>query len=165
MATIILMWNPKFSSYKKEQFEEELSDAHAGWTTDYNWSIHEYDKAKVGDRFYMVKVGQEGKTGIVMSGTLSSEPYILDDWAGKNRIIHYMDMEPDYFVDIDKVEKYFSTSYLMREFPGFDWTGGHAGRVLPAELVDKLEEQWARYTKNLHDQNILDGERAAHLEW
>ena len=37
--TIILMWNPYFSSYKMEQFEDELHHLHLGLTTDYNWSI------------------------------------------------------------------------------------------------------------------------------
>lgn len=44
--TIILMWNPYFSSYKMEQFEDELHHLHLGMTTDYNWSIHEHDKVE-----------------------------------------------------------------------------------------------------------------------
>ena len=162
--TIILMWNPYFSSYKMEQFEDELHHLHLGMTTDYNWSIHEHDKVEDGDRFYMVRCGQ-GRTGIVMSGTLVGEPYGGEDWAGRGRKIHYMDMQPDYYVHTDKVPTYVSTEYLLRELPGFDWTGGKAGRVLPEALATKLEDIWTRYTKKLHDEGSIDGERAAYFDW
>lgn len=162
--TIILMWNPYFSSYKMEQFEDELHHLHLGMTTDYNWSIHEHDKVEDGDRFYMVRCGQ-GRTGIVMSGTLVGDPYGGEDWAGRGRKIYYMDMQPDYYVHTDKVPTYVSTEYLLRELPGFDWTGGKAGRVLPAALADKLEDIWARYTQKLHDEGSIDGERAAYFDW
>ena len=162
--TIILMWNPHFSSYKMEQFEDELHHLHQGMTTDYNWSIHEHDKAEDGDRFYVVRCGY-GRAGIVMSGTLVGEPYCGEDWAGRGRKIYYMDMQPDYYVHTDKVPTYVSTEYLLRELPGFDWTGGKAGRVLPEALATKLEDIWARYTKKLHDEGSIDGERATHFEW
>ena len=162
--TIILMWNPYFSSYKMEQFEDELHHLHLGMTTDYNWSIHEHDKVEDGDRFYMVRCGR-GRAGIVMSGTLVGEPYGGEDWAGRGRKIYYMDMQPDYYVHTDKVPTYVSTEYLLRELPGFDWTGGKAGRVLPTALADKLEDIWTRYTQKLHDEGSIDGERAAHFDW
>ena len=162
--TIILMWNPYFSSYKMEQFEDELHHLHLGMTTDYNWSIHEFDKVEDGDRFYMVRCGY-GRAGIVMSGTLVGEPYCGEDWAGRGRKIYYMDMQPDYYVHTDKVPTYVSTEYLLRELPGFDWTGGKAGRVLPEALATKLEDIWTRYTQKLHDEGSIDGERASHFEW
>lgn len=162
--TIILMWNPYFSSYKMEQFEDELHHLHLGMTTDYNWSIHEHDKVEDGDRFYMVRCGR-GRAGIVMSGTLVGEPYGGEDWAGRGRKIYYMDMQPDYYVHTDKVPTYVSTEYLLRELPGFDWTGGKAGRVLPTALADKLEDIWTRYTQKLHDEGSIDGERAAFFDW
>ena len=58
----------------------------------YNWSVWEYEKAKCGDRFYMVRVG-EGNTGVVMSGVFDSHPYEAADWSGKGRRTFYMDMD------------------------------------------------------------------------
>lgn len=63
----------------------------------------------------------------------------------------------------EKVPTYVSTEYLLRELPGFDWTGGKAGRVLPEALATKLEDIWTRYTKKLHDEGSIDGERASQL--
>lgn len=164
MKTFILMWNPAISSYKMEQFEYELSDLYDGYITDYNWSIYEFDKVNHGDRFYMVRCGH-GHTGIVMSGKLVGEPYTDEDWSGRKRKVYYMDMEPDYFVHTEKVGSYLSTDFLMKELPGFDWTGGHAGRVLPDSLAEKLETQWSSYTEELHKQGCIDGERAAYMDW
>ena len=162
--TIILMWNPAISSYKMEAFEDDLDYLTDDWDTDCNWSIHEYDKVEDGDRFFMVRCGQ-GNTGIVMSGTLVGEPYCDEDWAGRGRKIYYMNMEPDYMVHTDKVDTYISTEQLMRELPGFDWTGGHAGRVLPAELAEKLDLLWSEYTQKLHSEGCIDGKQAAHKDW
>ncbi len=164
MKTIILMWNPAISSYKMDLFEDELESLGNEWGTEYNWSIHEYDKAEDGDRFYMVRCGN-GNTGIVMSGVLTGEPYTGDDWAGRGRKIYYMDMEPDYIVHTDKVEHFISTEFLMRELPGFDWTGGHAGRVLREDLAEKLENIWNEYTKKLKAEGCIDFQRVAHKDW
>ena len=46
---------------------------------DFNWSVWEYEKAKEGDKFFMVKVGP-GTNGIVMAGKFTSEPYKDEDW-------------------------------------------------------------------------------------
>lgn len=81
MNTVILMWNPSFSSYKMTQFEEELE----GFLNEdvwFNWSVYDWQNSHDGDRFFLVRVGQ-GNTGIVMSGYFSSDPYRDEDWAGK----------------------------------------------------------------------------------
>lgn len=139
MNTVILMWNPSISSYKIKQFEEELAlfgnpDA---W---YNWSVYDWQNTHEGDRFFLVRVGQ-GNTGIVMSGYFSSDPYILDDWAGRNRIVYYQDMEPDVIINSDKLPT-LSTSKLIDNLPEFDWTGGHSGRILRQDLAETLEKLW-----------------------
>ncbi len=145
MNTVILMWNPSFSSYKMTQFEEELE----GFLNEdvwFNWSVYDWQNSHDGDRFFLVRVGQ-GNTGIVMSGYFSSDPYRDEDWAGKKRIIYYQDMEPDVIIHSDKVPT-LSTSELMKNLPGFDWTGGHSGRVLDNELAEKLEKMWESFIED-----------------
>lgn len=142
MNTVILMWNPSISSYKVEQFEEELA-AFGSLDMWYNWSVYDWQNSHEGDRFYLVRVGQ-GNTGIVMSGYFSSDPYIMDDWSGRNRIVYYQDMEPDVIINSDKVPT-LTTAELMANLPGFDWTGGHSGRLLDNELAYKLEDLWETF--------------------
>ena len=67
-------------------------------------------------------------------------------------------------VHSDKIV-HITTEQLLRELPGFDWTGGHAGRVLPEPLAEKLELMWKEYTQKLHEEGCIDNVRAAHKNW
>ena len=107
MKTVVLMWNPAISSFHKEDLskciqvldsynEEDCPNEHM----DLNWSIWDHEQVKDGDRFFMVKVG-EGKTGIVMAGTIQSNPYKDKDWSGKDREVYYADLFCECIVDIE----------------------------------------------------------------
>lgn len=165
MKTYILMWNPAISSYKMEDFRKclvHLNDYF--WenengeteTLEMNWSVWEHEQAEDGDRFFMVRVG-EGKTGIVMSGIFGSDPYEDEDWSGKGRKTFYMDLDCDTMVDTENAP-YISTEELMERLPGFDWTGGHSGRLLDADLAEQLEVLWLEYLYKNY--NIFDEKKA-----
>ena len=128
--TIILMWNPYFNSYKMEQFEDELHHLHLGMTTDYNWSIHEHNKVEDGDRIYMVRCGQ-GRTGIVMSGTLVGEPYGGEDWAGRDLPLHHTQRE------IGQGEDYTDFELMLRPTADFFTPLLSRGR-----FIKVLEPEW-----------------------
>lgn len=154
--TYILFWNPAISSYKLKDFQREMEDLDNAYM---NWSVWEYEKACAGDRFFMVRCGS-GKTGICMSGYFSSDPYKDEDWSGKGRVTYYMNLEPDYMIHPDYLP-ILSTTDLVREVPGFDWNGGHSGRLLDAKLAEKLEAIWKRFTDEHADMFTM---RATHQE-
>lgn len=157
--TFILMWNPAFSSvtvedhlYCIENFDEVT----------FNWSVYEWEKAHEGDRFYLVRVG-EGKTGIVMSGLFTSEPYVADDW-NKNRgskQIHYMDMRPNFIVNPETMP-IVTTAQLHEAIPDFEWTKGHSGVLLSEQQARKLEDLFAEYLHSMADRE--DGENLSILD-
>lgn len=95
MKTVVLMWKPAISSFHKEDLSKciQVLDSYneEDCPNEYlnlNWSIWDHEQVKDGDRFFMVKVG-EGKTGIVMAGTIQSNPYKDKDWSGKDREVYY----------------------------------------------------------------------------
>ena len=142
--TVILKWNPSISSYKMDQFEEELDLIDDGFIIDdANWSVWEYDKAKNGDKFYMLKVGP-GVNGIVMCGVLTSEPYQCEDWSGKGRTVYYMDMGITEMIHPDRCP-ILTSEELAKAIPDFDWNGGHSGVVLTQEQAQKLNALWKIY--------------------
>lgn len=142
--TIILMWNPSISSYTMERFEEDLVDMVEGYSLDdFNWSVWEHDKAKCGDRFFMIKVGP-GSNGVVMSGTFSSEPYQDEDWSGRGRTTFYMDMDIKEMIHPDRCPL-LTSDMLAQEIPDFEWTGGHSGQLLSKEQAEKLQVLWDKY--------------------
>lgn len=144
--TFILMWNPAFSSVSLEDHNNAIENM---LTEQFNWSVWEYEKAKCGDRFFLVRVG-EGNTGIVMSGVFDSNPYQGSDWSGKGRKTFYMDMSPNVILNPDKCPM-LTTSQLCETIPTFDWTKGHSGRILTQEEARKLESLWHKYMQDNED--------------
>ncbi|MBR1516518.1 MAG: hypothetical protein IJ620_00010 [Bacteroidales bacterium] len=150
MNTFVLMWRPVISSYKMSDLEREIGEYPDVW---FNWSVWEYTKAHEDDRFFMVRIG-EGKTGVVMSGYFTSEPYEGTDWSGKGRRTFYMDMEPDFIFHPEKTD-IVTTEQLTAAIPDFDWTGGHSGRLLTDQQAEKLEALWEAFLAK-QDDSVFD---------
>ena len=145
MKTYVLFWNPAISSYKLDDFQEKLGELE---NNDLNWAVWEHEDACCGDRFFMVRCG-EGKTGICMSGYFASDPYKEEDWSGEGRDVFYVDLDPEVMIHPDYCP-ILSTEELCQAIPGFDWVGGHSGRLLEANLAEQLEVLWKKFLDN-HD--------------
>ena len=150
--TYVLMWNPAISSVKMEDHNNNIPNL---LECGCNWSINEYQEAKKGDRFVMIRCG-EGKTGLVMSGIFDSNPYPDSDWSGKGRKVHYMDLRPNFIANPEKAD-IITTSQLQEAIPGFDWSGGHSGRLLTPEQAGQLETLIAAYLKAVDEGDKVDG--------
>lgn len=144
--TFILEWRPAISSYKMNQFEDELKNFDDVW---FNWSIWEWEDLQIGDELYMIKCG-EGNTGIVMHGFFTSDAYEGEDWSGKGRTTYYADFEPDTMIHPDKC-RLLTTDALAAAMPDFKWNGGHSGRILNEEYAEKLGKMWAEYLEMNND--------------
>ena len=137
--TYLMRWNPSISSFTEKDYEESMESMVHGMFR-MNWSIYEWEEARRGDLFYMMRVGDD-KAGIVFNGQIISDPYPGDDWAGSNRRRMYVDMictnpmkpgeQPS--ITLDKLQK---------AIPAFEWSKGHSGALLTEEVVTKLDELW-----------------------
>ena len=86
--TFLLRWNPAISSYTMARLDNDMQEwADGYWSEDFDWSVHEWQKAHIGDRFFMVRVG-DGKTGIFAAGRFTSNPTEGEEWAGEERKNH-----------------------------------------------------------------------------
>lgn len=162
MSTVILKWNPGFSSYTMFRFLEDMEKCALSnnGNADMNWSIWEHERVHEGDIFYMLKVGY-GQTGIVAKGTITSEPYPGPDWAWRNRTTMYCDFNFGVMINPDAYPIIDSKS-LLQAIPEFEWTGGHSGIVLTEEQAVKLEGMWndymqrqAEYFEKASDHNLF----------
>ncbi len=141
MSTVILKWNPAFSSYTMARFLKDLekcaldNDGSIGM----NWSVWDYDHVAVGDTCYLLKVGF-GQTGIVARGTITSNPYADEDWAFRTRRTMYCDFDFEAMINPDAF-LLLTSAQLTKAIPGFDGTGGHPGLVLTPDQADELERQ------------------------
>lgn len=138
--TYILMWNPEISSTKIEDWKYWME--HFPFIKP-NWSVYEWQESDHWDAFYIVKVGND-RTGVVMKGHFSSLPYRGNDWSGKGRKVYYRDLDIDYIMDPEKGPM-ISTNELEEAIPGFEWRGGHSGRLLSEDDAEKMDKLWASF--------------------
>lgn len=133
----LMRWNPSISSFKEKDYKECVENmVHGMFRLD--WSIYEWEEARRGDYFYMLRTG-DYKAGIVFSGQFITDPYPADDWAGSTKRRMYVDLIC--FDPIDPRERpRISLEELKKEIPGFDWSKGHSGALLSEDVVKKLDE-------------------------
>ena len=103
----------------------------------------------MGDRFYIVKVG-DGNVGIVMAGTFSSHPYIATNWSGKGRKSYMIELEPSFMIN-PEVMPLLTIDELDKTIPNFMWKGGYSGRKLEKDQAAALEKIFSNYL------NLIDG--------
>lgn len=152
MKTVILKWNPNFSSYSMFRFLHDIVALNYGDEGDFNWSVWDYDQVHDGDRYYFVKLGY-GATGIVSTGLISSEPYTGEDWRGKGRKTHYANYEPEIVVNPDALP-ILTTTMLTARIPSFSWDHGHSGLVLTDEQASQLDHLWMAFMEEHRDEYL-----------
>ena len=134
--TYLMRWNPSISSFKEKDYKECVANLVHGMFR-MNWSIYEWQEARRGDQFYMLRTG-DYKAGIVFGGQFISDPYPSEDWAGSTKRRMYVDMicmDPT-----DPREKpRISLDRLKKDISEYDWSKGHSGALLPEDVVKKLE--------------------------
>lgn len=139
--TFLLRWNPAISSYTMKRLDEDIEEwADGYWPQDFDWSVYEWERAKEGDKFFIVRVG-EGNTGIFAAGRFTSDPYEGEDWTGKGRKTYYMSMEFEAVFHPERTD-IIPTEALKRELPNIDWQRGYSGEMVDSETADRLELMW-----------------------
>jgi len=133
----LMRWNPSISSFKERDYKECVENMVHGMFR-MNWSIYEWEEARRGDFFYMLRTG-DYKAGIVFIGQFITDPYPADDWAGSTKRRMYVDMVCMCTTDPREMPN-ISLDKLKKEIPGFDWSKGHSGALLPEYIVKKLDE-------------------------
>ena len=156
MATYIFFWNPDISSLTKERYMEEFSE---GAFVD--WSIYEHQNVKYGDEFYMVICGPIN--AVIAKGVIQSEAYEDEDWSPKNRkLIYYVELDTYVAINPFLTDTLLSAETVAKEIPGFNWFGGHSGRLLDEESTKKLDRLFENYVKSnpqlIHDGVMWDDE-------
>lgn len=132
----LMRWNPSISSFTEKDFKESVEDMIHGSMFRMNWSIHEWEEARRGDIFYMMRVGDD-KAGIVLNGLFVSDPYPSDDWAGSTKRRMYVDLVCMNAIAPDE-KPIVSLEMLQTAIPEFNWTKGHSGVLLPDNVADKI---------------------------
>ena len=128
----LMRWNPSISSFTENDYEKCVANGMFRM----NWSIFEWEEARRGDIFYMMRVGDD-KAGIVFNGQFISDPYPDDDWAGSTKRRMYVDM-----ICMNAVEPgadpLIPLEELQKAIPSFDWSRGHSRVLLSNKMAEEL---------------------------
>ena len=130
----LLRWNPTISSMTLDKYQKALSEFPDGFCMD--WSIYDWKQAHEGDRFFMLRTGDEN-AGIIFRGVFVSEPYKDEDWAGTSKRKHYISIDCYDAVPADK-KPMLGVETLERHIPEINWRSGHSGELLSPDVVMKL---------------------------
>ena len=133
----LMRWNPSISSFTEDDYEESLANMEHGMFR-INWSIYEWQEARRGDFFYMLRTGDD-KAGIVFSGQFLSDPYPGEDWAGTNKRRMYVDMVC-YGVSKSSDTTRIPLEKLQSALPKIEWSKGHSGTLLTEVQAEKLSD-------------------------
>ena len=156
----MLRWNTAISNFKIKDFEDCMKQFRDPAFC-LSWSIWDWQDARIGDKVYMLRVG-EGTTGIVMAGEIISEPYVDEDWSGKCRVTHYVDIRLDQMIHPENAT-ILETEDLSESFDGIEWTGGHSGTLLSAKDAYHLEKLFDKYLVDNRKQ-FEDSDKAVTLD-
>ena len=137
----LMRWNPAISSFTEKDYETCVANMKNG-TFRMNWSIYEWEEARRGDCFYMMRVGDD-KAGIVFNGQFLSDPYPSDDWAGTTKRRMYVDMVCRNPVKPGEAPS-VSLDKLKEAIPAIDWGKGHSGALLSSDVGEQLLELWSK---------------------
>jgi hypothetical protein len=133
--TYLMRWNPSISSFTEKDYGECVEQMENDMFR-MNWSIREWEEARRGDMFFMMRVGDD-KAGIVFDGQFISDPYPGDDWQGSTKRRMYVDMVCTNPIKPTKKPR-VSLEKLQENIPEFDWAKGHSGALLSEEITTKL---------------------------
>lgn len=136
--TYLLRWDPAISKMKLERYRKITNECPDGFVMD--WSIYDYNDAKEGDLFYMLREGEENG-GIIFRGIFSSDPYEDDDWRGSGEKRHYIMIDCFSAVNADERPP-LHLSMLEKRIPIINWRKGHSGELLTPAQAEALHSLW-----------------------
>lgn len=139
----ILKWNPEKSNVAFRDWEswiEHFPFIHTAWPV----NNHE---AYLGDeRFFIVKVGKHGRTGLVASGHFLSTPYCGNIDFSNDCYIYTRDLDFYHIVHPER-DPIITIEELQDNIPGFDWDESTPDGWLAPEDEIIMDRLWRQYIK------------------
>ena len=124
MKTFILLWNPEISDYPYKSYCRQYLRNVGSVIT---WNLFDYQDAQPGDRVFWLRCG-EGRTGILMVGTIYESPFEDVHWRYPEQRTSYVPFLVEYAVDPEEMPL-ITTEMLSKEMPEFEWNGGKEAKV------------------------------------
>ena len=135
----LMRWNPSVSSFTERDYRTCVLNMNRGVFL-LEWSIYDWQEARRGDFFYMMRVGDD-KAGILFSGQFISNPYPADDWSGTSKRKMYVNMlcmNPAESCEKPRIP----LINMQVAIPEIEWETGHSGEAISSDVASRLSELW-----------------------
>ncbi len=140
MGTYLFAWNP--DDWPWEDLPEMLEKIKTGKAQRDQWSIGKYKKPGPGDRFFLIKLGEEPK-GLIGSGHITSKPFEDTHYADRKKRCNYVSIEFDFLVDGRKTVVISRKALIETEpFNKQHWDTQSSGISIRDEVCTALEPLW-----------------------
>ncbi len=143
--TWLLTWNP--NKWHWESFEKDVDNVDKGIDVESKYSCHS-KKPRIGDRAFVLKLGENLPKGIIASGYVSHEPYMdIAEHTDDNKEMNCIKIKFDKIINFNQNEVLLQ-DILKKELPGQEWSPQSSGIEVKREIADKLEELWQSVNDN-----------------
>ena len=138
--TYVLMWNPDSRSSDMSEEEYRMCISHI-WPHKYDllWDVSDCRSMRMGDRFFVVRNGQE-INGIVMSGVFGSSAYFQRNYMNSFSVV----LDFNFTVDYNE-HPIVTIEQLKEAVPDFDWSRTFGNYKLKTNQAKSLEALFAPY--------------------
>ena len=152
MNTYLLSWNP--DKGKNANFSELIERLNRSGKAKSRWSVSRSRKPRRGDRFFIIKLGSQGR-GIFGSGTIESKPtegpHYNVELESQGRTLNYVDISFDRLVDgfqttlldMDDLNE-INSKVKSRQH----WLPENSGIEIKPEAASYLETYWDRVSED-----------------
>ena len=144
MSSYLYTWNPKRWNWKDLQCA--IYDVNNDEPYDGRWSCGNTKRIKVGDLFFLMRLGVEPK-GIIGCGYVLSKPYEQPHWDQKRRRGGRTALYTDLLFEILSENPIFPLEFLQSEFPNDNWTPQSGGANVKDDTVSSLLSYMQNDTK------------------
>ncbi|MEQ1637815.1 MAG: HNH endonuclease [Methylococcales bacterium] len=131
MSAFLYIWNP--NKWNWSDLQDAIYRVNNNEQYDSGWSCGNTKRIKIGDIFFLMRLGLEPK-GIIGCGYVLSNPEIGDPWDDQKKSAIYTDI---LFKALSE-EPIFSLSYLQNNHPTFSWTPQSSGISIPNQIAEEL---------------------------
>jgi 5-methylcytosine-specific restriction enzyme A len=146
MATYLLAWNPKKSSW--DDLSEMTEKIRNGEQVIQRWSCGVTKRIAIGDRVFLNRLGVEPK-GIISSGRVVKEPYYDLHWmpvkAERGEKVLRIRFDMDNLLDPEKDKILSLESLLTPPLDMMHWQTQSSGIQIPEDISVELEKIWVDY--------------------
>jgi 5-methylcytosine-specific restriction enzyme A len=149
MKTYLLAWNPK--RWQWSNIAEMSDDVKDGKTVLDRWSSGISKKPQIGDRFFLIRLGEEPK-GIFASGRIEKGTFEDLHWDEEKSSVgettNYVEIKYDTLLNPDAEAILSRDLLIMPPLSEMHWDTQMSGVQIPDNVAKELEILWESFTNS-----------------